>query len=143
MMIEVWVAKRQRSSGKVRFSASPNGPAAGWISAPSWLEGSGPNLYFDQVSEKRTRNRVRRRLALFTNTATGKWRGGSTRYPWRYIPDSDFAVDEGSGGTFSALFNLRWAGLQIYQSAPFRHVVKISRLPTSPPSFHLRIIHEP
>jgi Glyoxalase-like domain len=56
----------------------------------------GPNVSLDQCPEKRSGQRSRLHLDLYTNDQTAEVdrliRLGARRYPWRYQTDDDFVV---------------------------------------------------
>jgi catechol 2,3-dioxygenase-like lactoylglutathione lyase family enzyme len=80
----------------------PKEPAkGGWVILRDPGE-RGPNVSLDQIPEKRSGNRARLHLDLYTKDQQGEVerlvRIGATRYPWRYKPDDDFVVLEDPDG---------------------------------------------
>jgi hypothetical protein len=80
----------------------PRDPAKGGFVILRDPVGRGPDLSLDQVAEKRTGNRSRLHLDLYTTDQEGEVERlvklGATRYPWRYRPGGDFVVLEDPDG---------------------------------------------
>ena len=80
----------------------PRSPANdGWVVIRDPNE-KGPNMSFQQVSEKRAGKRGRIHLDLYTDDREAEVerlvRLGARRYPWRYRSGSDFVVLEDPDG---------------------------------------------
>jgi hypothetical protein len=80
----------------------PREPAKdGWVVLLD-PQGRGPNISLDQAPERRSGQRSRLHLDLYTNDRDGAVerliRLGATRYPWRYRRGADFVVLEDPDG---------------------------------------------
>ena len=66
------------------------------------LDGKGPNISLQRVSERRSGKRSRLHLDLYTNDRKGEvdrlTKIGATLYPWRYRPGAEFVVLEDPDG---------------------------------------------
>jgi catechol 2,3-dioxygenase-like lactoylglutathione lyase family enzyme len=80
----------------------PRAPAqGGWVVLRD-PEGRGPNVSLDQFPRRRSGERSRLHLDLYTNDQRLEVERlvkiGATRYPWRYRPGDDFVVLEDPDG---------------------------------------------
>lgn len=90
-----------------------NPPEGGWVVLRD-PQGRGPNVSLDRVPEKRTGNRSRLHLDLYTLNQELEVERlvdlGATRYPWRYRPGDDFVVLEDPDGNLFCVVQLPVAG---------------------------------